>query len=369
MPEPEKAVLVGFETKRKPSLWNIEDSLDELGLLAENAGALVTERIIQKGRNPTSHYLGKGKLEELRLAKSELQYTVVIFDDELTPTQQRNLESVLEVKIIDRSALILDTFARRARTSEGQLQVELAQHQYLLPRLAGQWTHLERLGGGIGTRGPGETQLETDRRIIRKRIRHLQGQLESVRKQRALQRQRHTSNRTPIVSLVGYTNAGKSTLFNRILKDSVVLAEDRVFTTLDPITRGVVLPGGSRALLTDTVGFIQKLPPILIAAFRATLEELDQASLLLHVVDISHHNAQEQSQVVENTLKQLNLSNRPRILVLNKADLVANMSTVTLDGHLEGLRVDKSATEIISAYTGFGVKELLDKVELHLASS
>ena len=226
LPEPEKAVLVGFDVKRKASLWDINDSLDELTQLAESAGALVTERIIQKGRNPTSHYLGRGKLEELRQAKSKLEYTVVIFDDELTPTQQRNLEAALEVKIIDRSALILDTFAQRARTSEGQLQVELAQHQYLLPRLAGQWTHLERLGGGIGTRGPGETQLETDRRIIRKRIRHLQGQLEAVRKQRSLQRQRHTRNRIPIVSLVGYTNAGKSTLFNRILKDSVVSAED-----------------------------------------------------------------------------------------------------------------------------------------------
>jgi GTP-binding protein HflX len=360
---------VGFEINRKASLWDINDSLDELAQLAESAGVLVTERIIQKGRNPTSSYLGRGKLEELREAKSELGYTVAIFDDELTPTQQRNLEAVLEVKIIDRSALILDTFARRARTSEGKLQVELAQHQYDLPRLAGQWTHLERLGGGIGTRGPGETQLETDRRIIRKRIRHLQEQLETVRRQRALQRQRNTRNRIPIVSLVGYTNAGKSTLFNSILKDAVVLVEDRVFSTLDPITRGVVLPNGLRVLLTDTVGFIQKLPPILVAAFRATLEELDQASLLLHVVDISHHNASEQSQVVEDTLKQLKLFDRPRILILNKADLVAGESGEGQDNVLDTLSLDEASTAIVSAVTGLGIKELLEKIEYQLSEN
>lgn len=340
--------------------------MDELGQLAESAGALIIERVIQRGRRPTSYYLGRGKLDELRQAISSGGYTVAIFDDELSPMQQRNLEAVLEVKVIDRSALILDTFAQRARTSEGQLQVELAQHQYLLPRLAGQWTHLERLGGGIGTRGPGETQLETDRRIIRRRIRHLQGQLETVRKQRALQRQRHVRNRVPIVSLVGYTNAGKSTLFNRILKDGVVVAEDRVFSTLDPITRGVFLPSGFSVLLTDTVGFIQKLPPILVAAFRATLEELDQASLLLHVVDISHRNASEQSQVVEDTLKTLKLSDRPRILVLNKADLYVGDSTGELDHFLDKLSVDKRKTAIISAKTGFGINELLEKIEHQL---
>ena len=343
--------------------------MDELGQLAESAGAVITDRVIQRGRHPTSYYLGRGKLDELRQAINSSGYTVAIFDDELSPIQQRNLEAALEIKVIDRSALILDTFAQRARTSEGQLQVELAQHQYLLPRLAGQWTHLERLGGGIGTRGPGETQLETDRRIIRRRIRHLQGQLDTVRKQRALQRQRHVRNQVPIVSLVGYTNAGKSTLFNRILKDGVVLAEDRVFSTLDPITRAVFLPSGFRVLLTDSVGFIQKLPPILVAAFRATLEELDQASLLLHVVDISHRNASEQSQVVEDTLKNLNLSSRPRILVLNKADLFTGDSAGELDSFLDNLSIDKTKTAIISANTGFGIHDLLGKIEYQLQNS
>ena len=231
-----------------------------------------------------THYVGKGKLEELLALKHSAGYDVIIFDDELSPLQQRNLEETLQVKVIDRAALILDIFARRAHTHEGQLQVELAQHQYLLPRLAGQWSHLERLGGGIGTRGPGESQLETDRRLIRQKIHHLEKQIEEVRKHRALYRQKRKKTGISVVALVGYTNAGKSTLLN-VLCQSNVFTEGKLFATLDPTTRRLILPDKRAALVTDTVGFIRKLPPTIVTAFRATLEELSEASLLVHVVD------------------------------------------------------------------------------------
>lgn len=292
-----------------------------MGQLAQTAGALVVGHIVQRLEKPTEYYLGKGKLDELKSRKAELNFDVAIFDDELTPTQQRNLERALAVKVIDRSALILDIFAQRAQTREGQLQVELAQHQYLLPRLVGQWSHLERLGGGIGTRGPGETQLETDRRIIRQRIDKLKGELEKVRKHRSLYRQRRQSLNTLVVSLVGYTNAGKSTLLNS-LTGAGVLAEDRLFSTLDPVTRRIRLPLGRVALLTDTVGFIQKLPPTVIEAFKATLEELNEANVILHVVDAAHRNASEQTQMVESILEELGVADKPVILVLNKSDVL-----------------------------------------------
>jgi len=262
------------------------------------------------------------------------------------------------VKVIDRTALILDIFARRAHTREGQLQVELAQHQYLLPRLAGQWSHLERLGGGIGTRGPGESQLETDRRLVRNRIHRLQTQLEAVRRHRSLYRQKRKRNQIPVVALVGYTNAGKSTLLNA-LSQAGVTVEDKLFSTLDPVTRRLVLPTGQRFLLTDTVGFIHKLPPSIVAAFRATLEELSEADLLVHVVDITHPDAAHQFQTVENILADLRLKEKPTITVLNKLDLVVE-DEEQLSSLLSELQGD--TTVPLSALKGWGFDKLLDRI-------
>jgi GTP-binding protein HflX len=288
------------------------------------------------------------------------------------PRQQRNLEESLNVeeslsvKVIDRTALILDIFARRAQTREGQLQVELAQHQYLLPRLAGQWSHLERLGGGIGTRGPGESQLETDRRLIRKRIHRLQSQIEAVRRHRALYRQKRRKSYIPVVALVGYTNAGKSTLLNA-LSHADVLVEDKLFSTLDPVTRRLNLPGGQQFLLTDTVGFIHKLPPSIVAAFRATLEELTEADLLLHLVDITHHDAAEQFQTVEDILADLDLANKPQITVLNKIDLVVgNQKEMNSLALATAVKPPDSNTIAISALKGWGLDKLLARIATQL---
>jgi GTP-binding protein HflX len=319
--------------------------------------------------SPT-YYIGKGKIEELIGLKEKNHYDTVIFDDELSPRQQRNLEEALGVKVIDRSALILHIFARKARTHEGKLQVELAQHRYLLPRLVGQWSHLERLGGGIGTRGPGEAQLETDRRLISKRISHLQNKIESVRKHRALYRMRRKETGTPIVALVGYTNAGKSTLFNTLSKASVDV-EDKLFSTLDPVTRRLTLPTGQQFLITDTVGFIHKLPPSIIAAFRATLEELDEANLLLHVVDITHRNAANQCLTVEKILKELNLENKPKITAFNKLDLAlgseAELKALTTIPCFEGeIVLPNEGISLISAAKGWGIDELVKNIARHL---
>jgi len=276
----------------------------------------------------------------------------------------------LGVKVIDRSALILYIFARKARTHEGKLQVELAQHQYLLPRLVGQWGHLERLGGGIGTRGPGEAQLETDRRLIYKRINLLQHKIESVRKHRALYRKRRKETGTPIVALVGYTNAGKSTLFNTLSKATVDV-EDRLFSTLDPVTRRLALPTGQQFLITDTVGFIHKLPPSIIAAFRATLEELGEADLLLHIVDITHKNAANQCLTVEKIISELNLENKLKITVFNKLDLAlsseAELKALTTIPYVEEdfLLPDEDIV-LISAAKGWGMDNLLDKISRYL---
>ena len=309
------------DIKETSQIVSAEASQNELEQLVKSAGAEVVGRVIQRLDMPTKAlYLGKGKLDEIVALKGTLNYDTVVFDDELSPVQQRNLEEAFQVKVIDRVALILDIFAKRARTREGKLQVELAQHQYLLPRMAGQWSHLERLGGGIGTRGPGESQLETDRRLIQKRIQRLSAEVDKVSQQRFLYRQRRHKSGIPIIALVGYTNSGKSTLLNALSRADVA-SENKVFTTLDPTTRRILLPEGNFALLSDTVGFIRKLPPNIIKAFRATLEELEESDLLLNVIDFASPNAAEENNAVENILKDLGLQEKPKITVLNKIDL------------------------------------------------
>jgi len=344
--------------------WTEEESLEELAQLAKTAGSQVAGQMTQKLDYPNRFsYLGKGKLDELILKRQTANWDVIIFDDELSPRQQNELEQALKIKIIDRVALILDIFARHARTHEGKLQVELAQHQYLLPRLAGQWSHLERLGGGIGTRGPGESQLETDKRLIRTKISKLKKELEEVRKHRTLYREKRRRSGIPIVALVGYTNTGKSTLLNA-LSQANVLVENKLFATLDPTTKRLTLPDMSTVLLTDTVGFIRKLPPTLVEAFRATLEELSEATVLLHVVDLTSHNAAEQSQVVEGILRDLGLEAKPRITALNKIDLLLDKNeswdeTKALE-YLNHLAGDNPNTVLISAGKKWGLKKLLE---------
>ena len=291
--------------------------------LANTAGAVVVGMVTQRANRLGPTYVGAGKVEEIRELVAELAADTVIFDDELTPTQQRNLENELGCKVIDRTALILDVFGQHASTHEGKLQVELAQHEYLLPRLAGQWSHLERLGGGIGTRGPGESQIETDRRLVRNRLQKIKADLAGVRQRRMIHMDRRKKSSIPMATLVGYTNAGKSTLFNA-MSDANVTAADQLFSTLDPVTRRIRLPSGAPLLLSDTVGFIQKLSPKVVAAFRATLEELAESDILIHVVDVTHPKAREQTRVVESTLKELGLLDKPRLLVMNKMDLLAD---------------------------------------------
>jgi len=354
-------------THRGSDCWSTASSLEELAELVATAGANVAGKATQRLAMPEkTTYIGKGKLEEIIALKQSLDYNVVIFDGELSPLQQRNLEEAFGVKIIDRAALILDIFARHARTREGQLQVELAQHQYLLPRLAGQWQHLERLGAGIGTRGPGESQLETDRRLIKHKIDHLKKQLEQVSNHRRLYRDRRKKNSIPIIALVGYTNVGKSTLLNALTRAGVGVA-DKLFATLDPVTRRIELPERRVVLLTDTVGFIRKLPPTLVAAFRATLEELNEADLLLHVIDASSANAALQSQTVEKILNDMNLSGKPRVTAVNKIDRLLDKSKTwdeksALD-YLSGQTLDVApGTALISAAKGWGINQLLSMI-------
>ena len=364
---PERAILVAVELKSQDPLWDLDDTLTELGYLARTAGAEVVGTISQRANRYTTFYMGKGKLEELVDLAAEKRADVAIFDDELTPTQQRNLEAGLNIKVIDRTALILDVFGRHASTHEGQLQVELAQHQYLLPRLAGQWSHLERLGGGIGTRGPGETQLETDRRLVRRRLQKIKEELDGVRRRRSQYMARRKRASVPTASLVGYTNAGKSTLFNALSSSSgktKVPTADQLFSTLDPVTRRVRLPSGGQLLLTDTVGFIQKLSPLVVAAFRATLEELAESDVLLHVVDITHPKAPEQTEVVESTLAELGLGGMPRLLVINKMDLLADGDGATATTTMPV--GDGRPGVLVSAAKGWNLDLLLSEIENQL---
>jgi GTP-binding protein HflX len=335
-----------------------EESLKELGELAAGAGAVIAGQSLQKRDRPDpATLIGRGKLEELAAAARMAAAELIIFDHELTPSQQRNLEREFGCRVIDRTQLILDIFARHARTREGQLQVELAQLQYLLPRLAGRGVQMSQLGGGIGTRGPGETQLETDRRRIYRRIRHVKGQLEEVRRTRAQQRQRRLSVPVATVALVGYTNAGKSTLFNA-LTNADVLASARMFATLDPTLRALTLPSRRQALLSDTVGFIRNLPHTLISAFRATLEEVQRAALILHVADASSPTAAEQMQQVEAVLRELESEHKPRLLVLNKIDLLPAEQRETL--------VDDEHTVHVSAAKGINLGALREAIDRHL---
>ncbi len=351
--------------------------MSELALLAETAGLEVVGSLFQRIDHPVpKFFIGPGKVKEVAALCEQTDAGLIIFDDELSPSQTRNLEEVLEIGVIDRTALILDIFAQHARTHEGRLQVELAQYQYLLPRLRRQWTHLERqagtaggtsAGGVVGLRGPGETQLEIDRRLIDRRIASLKEQLADVHRHRELYRKRRRESTLPVVALVGYTNAGKSTLLNALTGADVYTA-NQLFATLDPTTRQSTLPGGQEVLFTDTVGFIQKLPTQLVAAFRATLEEINEADLLLHVVDLTHPNAQEHAQTVESTLTELGVVKRPTLTVLNKVDLMEGMAPDAVGGIVAemGLPGDFVA---VSAQRGWGLAELRARIEQSLAEA
>lgn len=366
-PPREHAFLVGAELKESHPLLPVEDSLEELARLADTAGIDVVGQSIQRFDKPNSAtYIGPGKVEEVKILLEELQADVVIFDDELSPRHQRELESIFgeDIKVIDRTALILDIFAQHAQTREGKLQVELAQLEYRLPRLTRMWTHLARQAGGraggatggVGLRGPGETQLETDRREIGRRISQIKDELEGVRAHRERHRSKRQQTELQVVAIVGYTNAGKSTLLNKI-SGADVLAVDMLFATLDPTTRKVKMPGGRELLFTDTVGFIQKLPTQIVAAFRATLEEIGDADMLLHVVDVTHPNAAEQIEAVEDTLAELEVDHLPMVVALNKADRLVNQEEV-----LRALDLEAPAA-VVSARTGKGLDELLVMIE------
>lgn len=377
IPEPtqpprEKAFLVGVELRSEPGLLSLDDSLAELALLADTAGLDVVGETTQKLDHPHAEtFIGAGKVEEIIALVEETLADVVIFDVELSPRHQRELEEKfgMGVRVLDRTALILDIFAQHANTREGILQVQLAQFEYRLPRLTRAWTHLARQAGGaagrtgsvggVGLRGPGETQLEVDRREIRSRISNLKAELEKVRAHRMRYRAQRKRSQIPLVSLVGYTNAGKSTLLNHLTHAQVYVA-NQLFATLDPTTRRIELPGGHQALVTDTVGFIQKLPTTLVAAFRATLEEISEADLLLHVVDITHPNAPAQWQAVQQTLTEIEADHIPLLTVLNKIDLLPDQSLVS-----QALEVFPGAIPI-SAKKGLGIAELLHSIGAEL---
>jgi GTPase len=365
----EKAFLVGVELKGSNSLLTLDDSLEELGLLAETAGLEVVGILTQKLDRPASGtFIGSGKVEELKMLVEDSDANVIIFDNELSPRHQRELERVFsdQLQVMDRTGLILDIFAQHANTRDGTLQVELAYYEYRLPRLTRAWTHLARQGGGgggragsvggVGLRGPGETQLEVDRRQINRLIVQLKEEIEHIREHRALYRQQRKRTKTPVVALVGYTNAGKSTLLNKLSKAGVYVA-DQLFATLDPTTRRVILPDKKVILMTDTVGFIQKLPTQLIAAFRATLEEITEADVLLHIIDVTHPNAQEQTSAVMQTLVDIGAGHIPMIYVLNKIDALSDSAI------LNQFKEENPDAVAISAMNGTGLDELLAKVD------
>jgi GTP-binding protein HflX len=357
----ERVLLVGVGLKRAAHVLGVDAgeaeraSLAELAELAQSAGAQVAGSVFQmRDRIDPATVIGRGKIEEVKIEAQLHKAPLVIFDRNLTPTQLRNLESGTDCRVIDRTQLILDIFARHARSREGQLQVELAQLNYMLPRLAGSAKQLSRLGGGIGTRGPGEQKIETDRRRIRDRVSKVTKSIESIRKQRSLRRQTRQSVPLGAVALVGYTNAGKSTLFNALSRAGV-LVSSKMFATLDPTVRAVRLPSNRRVLLSDTVGFIRDLPPGLIAAFRATLEEVQESALILLVTDIANPHHAEQDAEVEKILKELGVGDRPRLHVFNKIDRLTPESASTLNGNHDSVRV--------SALTGAGLDELLGRID------
>lgn len=353
---PERAILVGVEMPDSDNTWPITEALDELEQLASTAGVTCADRIIQRMSHPhPGTVLGSGKVEELAELVRFHTCDAVIFDLELKPSQHRNLEGALGVQVLDRTALILIIFGQRARTREGRLQVELAQVEYDLPRLTRQWSHLSRQRGGTQQRGEGEKQIEADRRMLRRQKDQLEEELELVRAQRQLHRERRQYAGAPVVALVGYTNAGKSTLLNR-LASAHTFAENKLFATLDPTTRRVRLPGGQELLLTDTVGFVQRLPTKLVAAFRATLEEVAQADLLLHVVDTSHPHVHYQIEAVEQVLEEIGAGGLPMVVALNKSDLLPNMTPLQLPGASLATGLP-SVT--VSAAQGTGIDELL----------
>ncbi len=364
----ERAFLVGVELQSRRGLLALEDSLAELAMLADTAGLDVVGQVTQRRQAPhPKTFIGSGKVEELKFLVEETQADVILFDDELSPRHQRELERIFgeQVRVIDRTALILDIFAQHAHTREGALQVELAQYEYRLPRLTRAWTHLARQAGGgggragsvggVGLRGPGETQLEVDRRDIRRRIDYLKRELEKVRAHRQRYRSKRRRARLPVVALVGYTNAGKSTLLNRLSGAEVYVA-DQLFATLDPTTRRVELPGGHLALFTDTVGFIQKLPTSLVAAFRATLEEISDADLLLHVIDVTHPNASAQAEAVHETLREIGAEHVPSLVVLNKIDRLENPAAA------QARTQEFPHALAVSALRGIGLETLLAAV-------
>lgn len=357
----ERALLIGLE-KDGVSKWDLRDSMEELRELANSAGAEVVDTITQKLPKPTApYYIGKGKAELIRNSLQDRHVTSVIFDDELSPAQGRNLETLLARKVLDRTQLILDIFAQRARSREGRLQIELAQLQYLLPRLTRMWHHLSRQTGGIGMRGPGETQLEVDRRRVQERIARLERELESVRKTRAVQRQGRKRHQWPVAAVVGYTNAGKSTLLN-LLTGADVVAVDKLFATLDPTTRSFVLPHKQRVLLTDTVGFLRKLPHTLIESFKATLEEVSEADLLIHIVDLSHPRVDEQMEAVDAVIKEIDAFGKQTLIVFNKIDHLKNRE-------LAGIYAKRFPGSVaISARTREGMGNLVQALENALSS-
>lgn len=358
----ERAILIGMEWGRNDSLWTVDDSLEELKQLADTAGATVIKKFIQKRPKPDpAFFIGRGKVQELALYAQQENIDLCIFDDELSPAQQRNIESVMGIRILDRTALILDIFAQRARTNEGKLQVELAQLQYTLPRIMGKGLMLSRLGGGIGTRGPGETKLEVDRRRIRDRIAFIKDQIEKVKAVRSLHRSKRKKNNVFEVSLVGYTNAGKSTLLNT-LTNSDIYVKDQLFATLDPTTRQLTLPNKQEIIITDTVGFIQRLPHQLIAAFRSTLEVVTEADLLVHVIDVSHELYKEQAAAVHEVLKEIGAETKPVITVYNKIDKLPQ------DSKLADRLALEEDTVCISAAKKLNLESLQQMIESHLKS-